>query len=137
MTVVKVNLYNVQAKRNLDSKGGQINLNNNVSLKEVNPMTFSSEGKKGLKFDFEFTCDYQPDLGNIVVNGQVFYVEESKLIDEIKESWDKDKRVPSAVMEQILNAALHKGNVQAIKTAEDVHLPSPLPLPKVAKGKKE
>ena len=34
-------------------------------------------------------------------------------------------------MEQIVNAALHKGNIQAIKISEDVSLPSPLPLPKV------
>ena len=34
-------------------------------------------------------------------------------------------------MEQIVNAALHKGNIQAIKISEDISLPSPLPLPKV------
>lgn len=136
MTIVKINLYQVKAERNLDSPGGQINLSNNVSLKDVQDMDFSQDGKKGLKFNFEFDCNYQPDLGKIEVAGQVLYVEEEKLINEIKESWDKDKRIPTTVMEQVINAALHKGNIQAIKIAEDINLPSPLPLPKVA-GKKE
>ena len=45
--------------------------------------------------------------------------------------WKKSKKIPMGVMEQIVNAALHKGNIQAIKISEDVNLPSPLPLPKV------
>tara|TARA_Y100000310_G_scaffold276489_1_gene293666 strand:- start:380 stop:790 length:411 start_codon:yes stop_codon:yes gene_type:complete len=136
MTVVRTNLHNVSAERKLDSPGGQISVKNNVSLKEVEDTDFNQDGKKGLRFNFTFDCDYKPDFGKIVVDGQVFYVEEEKLIKEIKESWDKDKRVPTTVMEEVLNAALHKGNIQAIKTAEDVGLPSPLPLPKVSKSKK-
>ena len=137
MTIVKINLHKVNSERNLVVKQGQINIKNNVSLKDVLPMDFDRDGKKGLKFNFEFDCSYDPELGKIEVGGQVFYVEEAKLIDEIKESWEKDKRVPNAVMEQVINAALHKGNVQAIKTAEDVGLPSPLPMPKVSQEKKE
>ncbi len=136
MTVIRVNLNKVNAERTLGAKVDQVSIKNNVSLKDVEAMDFDKDGKKGLKFGFTFDCNYEPELGKIEVAGQVFYVEEAKLVDEIKESWDKDKRVPTAVMEQIINAALHKGNIQAIKTAEDVNLPSPLPLPKVAKGKK-
>ena len=136
MAVVRTNLHNVSAERKLGSPGGQISVKNNVSLKDVEDTKFNQDGKKGLRFNFTFDCDYQPDFGKIAVDGQVFYVEEEKLIKEIKESWDKDKRVPTTVMEEVLNAALHKGNIQAIKTAEDVGLPSPLPLPKVSKEKK-
>ncbi|MBR9683495.1 hypothetical protein GOV03_03055 [Candidatus Woesearchaeota archaeon] len=135
MTIVKTNLVKVQAERNLGTKGGEISIKNNVALTNVEEMDFNEKGKKGLKFDFEFDCNYEPDLGKIEVGGQIFYIEEAKLVDEIKESWDKDKRVPTAVMEEVLNAALHKGNIQAIKTADDVNLPSPLRLPKVASKK--
>jgi acid phosphatase class B len=137
MPIVKVNLHKVNAERSLEVKAEQISIKNNVSLKSVDNLDFDKDGKKGLKFGFEFDCNYEPKLGKIEVGGQIIYVEEAKLVDEIKESWDKDKRIPTAVMEQVINAALHKGNIQAIKTAEDVNLPSPLPLPKVAKGKKE
>ncbi len=134
MTIVKINLHKVVAERNLEAQASQIKINNNVSLKNVDEMTFSAEGKKGLKFTFTFDCSYEPDLGKINVEGQVLFVEQAAKVDEIKKSWDKDKKVPMEIMEQIVNAALHKGNIQAIKISEDVSLPSPLPLPKVTRN---
>ena len=134
MGIVKINLHKVNAERNVDSKGGQIKINNNVSIKNVEDMSFSAEGKKGLKFTFAFNCKYEPDLGKIDVEGQVLFVEEEAKITEIKESWDKDKKIPVEIMEAIVNAALHKSNIQAIKISEEISLPSPLPLPKVRSG---
>src|SRR3989338_4694461 len=92
---------------------------------------FFVEGRRGLKFTFAFNCNYEPNLGKIEVEGQVFFVDEEKTIAEIKKGWEKDKKIPMDVMEQIINASLHKGNIQAIKISEEVSLPSPLPLPKV------
>jgi hypothetical protein len=137
MTIVKINLHKVHADRNLEAKGGQIKINNNVSIKDVEEMSFAAEGKKGLKFTFAFSCAYEPELGKIEVEGQVLFVDEEAKVDEVKASWDKDKKIPGDVMEQIINAALHKGNIQAIKVSEEVSLPSPLPLPKVKSEKKE
>lgn len=134
MTIVKINLHKLSAERNLDAKVGQVKINNNVSLKNVEEMDFSADNKKGLKFTFDFICNYEPELGKIVVEGQVIFVEEAKKVDEIKAGWEKNKKIPMEIMEQIINAALHKGNIQAIKISEDVSLPSPLPLPKVKPG---
>ena len=131
MTIVKINLHKVNAERNLNSKGGQIKINNNVSIKEVEDLAFSVEGKKGLKFTFAFNCIYEPDIGKIDVEGQVLYVDDEKKVKEIKKSWDKDKKIPMDIMEQIINASLHKGNIQAIKISEEINLPSRLPLPRV------
>src|SRR3989344_8016871 len=122
MTIVKINLHKVHAERNLNAKGGQIRINNNVALKDLEDLNFTADGKKGLKFTFGFTCDYEPNLGKIEVEGQVLYVDTEKAIDQIKKSWDKDKKVPMDIMEQIVNAALHKGNIQAIKISEEVSL---------------
>lgn len=131
MTIIKISLHKVNAERNLDSKGGQIKINNNVAIKEVQDLSFGVDGKKGLKFIFAFNCSYEPDMGHIAVEGQVFYVDDEKKIKDLKKSWDKDKKIPMDIMEQIINASLHKGNIQAIKISEDVSLPSPLPLPKI------
>ncbi len=131
MTIVKINLHRVLAERSLDAKGGQVKINNNVTLKNVEEMGFAVEGKKGLKFTFAFNCNYEPNLGRIEVEGQVFYIDDQKVVEDIKKGWAKDKKIPMEVMEQIINASLHKGNIQAIKISEEVSLPSPLPLPKV------
>ena len=134
MPIVKINIHKLNAERSLKAKGGQVKINNNVSIKDVEDMSFAVEGKKGLKFTFDFTCNYEPDLGKIAVEGQVLYVDEDKKIEDVKKSWDKDKKIPMEIMERIVNGALHKGNIQAIKISEDVNLPSPLPLPKVRPG---
>lgn len=131
MTIVKINIHKLKAERNLESAGGQIKINNNVSITNVEDLSFDVEGKKGLKFTFSFNCGYEPDLGRIEVEGQILFVDSASKIKEVKEGWEKDKKVPMEVMEQVVNAALHKGNIQAIKISEEVNLPSPLPLPKV------
>lgn len=131
MSIVKINIHKLVAERNLDSKGGQVNINNNVSLKNVEDGGYSDSTKKSLKFTFAFNCNYEPDLGKIEVEGQIFVVDEAKKIDEIKKDWDSEKKIPLALMEEIINASLHKGNIEAIKFSEEVSLPSPLPLPKI------
>lgn len=137
MTIVKINLHKVHAERNLESKSGQVNLNNNVSIKDVEDLTFNAEGKKGVKFTFAFNCAYEPALGKIEVEGQVLYVNDEKIVNEIKALWEKEKRLPMSVMEEVVNAALHKGNIQAIKISEEVNLPSPLPLPRLKTSEKK
>ncbi|HLD79422.1 MAG TPA: hypothetical protein VJA18_02585 [Candidatus Nanoarchaeia archaeon] len=134
MPIVKINVHKVNAERSLKAKGGQVKINNNVSIKNVEDLDFSVDGKKGLKFTFDFSCNYEPDLGKIDVEGQVLFVDEASKVDEVQELWKKSKKIPMGVMEQIVNAALHKGNIQAIKVSEDINLPSPLPLPKVKPG---
>ena len=131
MTIVKINLHKVNAQRNLESKGGQIKINNSVSIKDVEDLSFAVQGKKGLKFTFNFVCNYEPDLGKTEVEGQVVFVDDDQKVSQVKEGWDNGKKIPMDVMEQIINAALHKSNIQAIKISDDVNLPSPLPLPKV------
>ena len=131
MGIVKINLYKVVAERKLNAKGGQIRINNNVSIKDIEDLQFNIPGSSGLKFTFSFNCRYEPDLGSIDVEGQVFFTDTDEKIKSIKDQWDKDKKIPADVMERVVNAALHKGNIQAIKVSEEVSLPSPLPLPKV------
>ncbi len=134
MTIVKINLHKLVAERNLESPGGQININNNVSIKNIEDLSFDVDGKKGLKFTFAFNCNYEPEYGKIEVEGQILYVDTAAKIKGVKEGWESEKKIPMDIMEQIVNAALHKGNIQAIKISEEVNLPSPLPLPKVKTG---
>ncbi|MBT4446626.1 hypothetical protein HOA92_06680 [archaeon] len=135
MGIVKINLYKVVAERKLDAKGGQIRINNNVSIKDIEDLQFNIPGSSGLKFTFTFNCRYEPDLGSIDVEGQVFFTDTEEKIKEIRDQWKKNKNIPADIMERVVNAALHKGNIQAIKVSEEVSLPSPLPLPKVKTSK--
>ena len=56
MTIVRINLHKVCANRSLDAKGGQIKINNNVSIKNVEDQFFG-EGGSGIK-EWKPKCMY-------------------------------------------------------------------------------
>ncbi|MEK6983386.1 MAG: hypothetical protein AABX33_02335 [Nanoarchaeota archaeon] len=119
---------------------GKIDINNNVTIKEVQEDNFSlgkNKQQKVLRFIFEFTSKYEPDVGNILFEGDLLYMEEPKTANQILENWKKDKKLPKELMEGLLNTILTKCNVQALILSQQVNLPPPIPLPKVQMAQPE
>jgi len=113
---------------------GKIDINNNVSVKDIKEDDFSlGKDKKQnvLRFIFEFTSKYEPNVGNILFEGELLYMEEPKKAKEILADWKKDKKLPKDLMGSLLNTILTKCNVQALILSQQVNLPPPIPLPKV------
>ncbi len=113
---------------------GKIDINNNVSVKDIKEDDFSlGKDKKQnvLRFIFEFTSKYEPNVGNILFEGELLYMEEPKKAKEIMADWKKDKKLPKDLMGGLLNTILTKCNVQALILSQQVNLPPPIPLPKV------
>lgn len=137
MAIIGVNLTKVNAERK-DFAGGKISINNNVSILSVEEkdLSLGASKQKGLRFNFLFKCDYVPNVGNIDFEGNVMFLADADKAKAIKEGWDKKKEVPPEVMEPILNAALSKCNIQAIKLSDDINLPSPVPMPRLQRSDK-
>ena len=113
---------------------GKIDINNNVSIKDIkeDDFSFGKDKKQNvLRFIFEFTSKYEPNVGNILFEGELLYMEEPKMAKEILADWKKDKRLSKDLMAGLLNTILTKCNVQALILSQQVNLPSPIPLPKV------
>ena len=113
---------------------GKIDINNNVTIKNVQEDDFSFGKEKQqnvLRFTFEFTSKYEPAVGTILFEGDLLYLEEPKKIKEILSSWKKDKKIPKEIMTGLLNTILTKCNVQALILSQEVNLPPPIPMPKV------
>ena len=113
---------------------GKIDINNNVSIKDVQEDNFSlgkDKQQNVLRFIFEFTSKYEPNIGNILFEGELLYMEESKKAKEILNDWKKNKKLPKEMMAGLLNTILTKCNVQALILSQQVNLPPPIPLPKV------
>lgn len=116
-----------------ESKGTNIKVENNVSIKSVEEIDLglAKQSQKSLKFSFEFKAKFEPDFGEINLAGEVLLVEDDKKAKEILKEWKKEKKVSKDILPVILNAVLHKCNIQAILLSREVNLPSPIPLPKV------
>ena len=116
-----------------DVAKGNIDINNNVSIKDVVEDNFSlgKDKQNVLKFTFEFTSRYEPKVGNVTLEGELLYVEDPKKAKEILNNWKKEKKLDKDIMANLLNTILVKCNVQALILSQQINLPPPIPLPKV------
>ncbi len=112
---------------------GKIDINNNVTIKDVqeDSLSLGKDSQSVIKFIFEFTSKYEPSVGIILFEGELLYLEDSKKTKEILTSWKKDKKLSRELMAGLLNTILTKCNVQALILSQEVNLPPPIPLPKV------
>ncbi len=133
MTVIGVNIVKINAEKKNAAGVGRVGIKNNISVKELEEkdFNFGSAKQKGLRFVVEFNCRYTPNIGSIDLEGNVLFLESEEKVKEIKKEWKDKKQLPADVMEPILNAALNRCNIEALKISQDIGLPSPIPLPKV------
>ena len=112
---------------------GKIQVNNNVTLKDVEKTDLSiGTSKQGaVKFHFEFTAKYEPKLADMTILGFVTFMEKPEAITDMLEQWKKEKKLPKEVMSSVLNTIFSRCNVEALLFSREVNLPPPIPLPKV------
>lgn len=136
MAIVGFDFTKIDAEKKSLVKG-KIKINNNVSIKKVEGIDLSlgKEKKNSLKFSFEFSCKYEPELGFINLNGDVIYMEEANKVKEILDYWKKEKKLPKEVSNVVLNTILSRSNIKALIISQDINLPSPIPMPKVQMDK--
>ena len=132
MTIIGFNFTKIDVLR----KGrleGQINISNNVGIKDVreSKVELGKASQSGIRFTFEFSSSYEPDVGHINIEGEVIYVGSDKKVKDIASMWKKSKKVPQDVMTEVLANVLTKSNVEALILSRDVNLPPPIPMPKV------
>lgn len=132
MSIVGFNFNKIMVEKKT-MKEGKVNINNNVTIKEVESADLSLGKAKqdGVRFVFEFTSMYEPDFASMTLAGDVLFIDSEKNVKTILEDWKKKKTVPNEVMADVLNSILNRCNIQALVLARDVNLPSPIPLPKL------
>ncbi len=132
MAIVGLNFTKIQAEK-LESTKGKVNISNNVVVKDVEKSNLSlgNQTQDGLKFTFVYTSKYEPNFGNIELNGNLIFLEEPGKIEETLTKWSKEKKLPNDVMRETLNAILGRCNIQALIISKEINLPPPVPLPKV------
>ncbi|MBI4152995.1 hypothetical protein HY497_00595 [Candidatus Woesearchaeota archaeon] len=137
MTIVGVNIVKISAEKNINSTADKVGINNNITVKEVAEKDFSlgNAKQKGLRFRFEFNCKYTPDIGGIDLEGDVLFLGNEEQAKNITKEWKEKKRLPADMMEPVLNSALNKCNIEALKISQDINLPSPIPMPRIEHGK--
>ena len=131
MSIVGFNFTRISAQRKT-SVVGQVNINNNITLKDITEAKLGLAGQRGaLRVSFAFKSEYTQDLATLELEGDVLMLVESTKATTILDTWKKNRSVPKEVAEPLMNHILDRCNIQALLLAKDLNLPSPVPLPKV------
>ncbi|MCK4522362.1 MAG: hypothetical protein KAU20_07355 [Nanoarchaeota archaeon] len=128
MPIAAINFTKIKGERKKSVKG-EISIKNNVIITNVEKHVIGKQNT--IKFTFDFTSVFDPDIGSIMITGEVISIEDEKKADEIIAQWKKDKQLPKDIMAGILNNILLKCHVKALIISQDINLPPPLNLPKV------
>lgn len=132
MTIIGTSFTKMKVER----KGvvqGKLSISNNVSIKNIEEteMAIGTSRQKALKFTFEFISKYEPQTGEIILEGELLFIEKPEKVKEISDEWKKSKKVHKDVMAVILNNILTKCNIEALILSREINLPPPVQLPRV------
>ncbi|MEK6974228.1 MAG: hypothetical protein AABW41_03270 [Nanoarchaeota archaeon] len=117
----------VEKKKQVTEK---IEIKNNLGIKDIDLEKIPLNNiEEVLKFMFEFSLVYDPDIGNITINGTILYSDESKKLKDIQKEWKKNKKIDTKLLEMLLNNVLYRCHVKALTLAQEVNLPAHLNLP--------
>lgn len=132
MGIIGFNFSKINIERKGDIKG-RIDINNNISIKNVVRADFGlgKAKEKGLRINFEFSSDYKPDIASILIAGDILFLGEEKLNEEILKTWKKDKKIPKDVMKDLLNTVMVRCSIEAMILTKDLNLPPPVPIPRL------
>lgn len=138
MTIIGFNFKEIKVNRKEGVKG-RINIKNNVVITDIKEQDLSlgDKSQSALKFMFEFSSKYEPDSGEIILGGDLLFMESSNKTKEILDEWKKTKKVPKDIMAGILNTVLTKCNIEALILSQKVNLPPPIPLPSVKQAEEK
>jgi len=138
MTILGFNFNEIKVSKKEGIKG-KINIKNNVTIKDIQAqdLNLGDKSQNSLKFVFEFTSIYEPNMGEIILGGDLLFMESSEKTKKILEDWKKTKKVPKDVMMGVLSTVLTKCNIEALILSQKVNLPPPIPLPSIRQGEEK
>jgi len=129
---IDLKFRNLEAKRFSTIAGGPVNVHNNSTLTKVSKMN----GR--LSVNFVFSCNYEPSIGLIRIEGDLFLSDSKENIDGAIKVWERSgrKSLPTDMAEKVHNVIFSSCIVEAVILSKEVQLPAPIPTPSVSLDKK-
>lgn len=134
MGIVGFNIVKVDVEKMSTPQGG-MNIKNNVKMTDIGKADLSLGKTKqaGIRFSFLYTSDYEPNVGKLLIEGEVLTIEEEKKAQEVLKAWKNKQEINPEIMGNIMNGILEKCSVLGLIFSRELGLPPSIPLPKVGK----
>jgi len=131
MTIVGFSLKKILIDRKEDIKG-KVEVKSKINITDISEEKVELlPDKNVLRFDFEYTITYEPNLATIDFKGHTLILEEPKKAKEIIKEWKKGKKLEEDLRVRVYNVIFQKCNLKALELEEDFNLPPHLPLPRI------
>ena len=130
MPIIGMKFDSMQAKRENTPQKGEIKVNSTPRITSAKILTLPSISKKVLALNFDFVTTYSPDIGEVKISGEILYVHEDN--PKILKQWQSKKSLPEATNIEILNHLFRQCLLKVANIADDLQLPPPLAIPRVA-----
>ena len=130
MTVVGFNITSLKGETYPDKRqeNANININSNPRIIAVKKADIPVEGIADvLSIEFKFETSYDPRVGSIVVEGELFLQTDDS--DKVLELWDEKSALHESVLLDVMNTILRKSLVKVVQLADDLRLPPPVRFP--------
>ena len=129
MAVIGLRFKSFEAKRAGGKVTPQIKVNSVPKITGVAETDLPMLDKKAISVEFDFLTNYDPDIGNIKMTGEVYYL--AKDNKEVMKSWKDKKAVPEAMRVEVLNHLFRACLLKIANMADDLQLPPPMAIPRV------
>ncbi len=132
MQVIGFNFEKILAERKNQKAGGKIEIKSNINVKEISPEKVDLvKDKDVLKFSFEFTIDYTPEIAKILLAGSAIIMLEKDKAKEIMKKWKSGKKIVEDIRIPLFNMIMTKSNLRALQLEEELNLPTHIPMPRI------
>ncbi len=129
MSIISFNFDSFNAKKRKLIKG-DIKVSFSPHIKNVKYI--KNQDNDALLMNFEFVVVYEPKIADIIVRGNLCYqLKDRKLKKQILKNWEKDKKLPYSIVEEVMRIIFVKCLTKIIYLTDELQLPPPIPMPKM------
>jgi len=135
MPIIGMKFDSMEAKRERMVDKGEIKVNSTPRITSAKLISLPSINKKALALNFDFVTTYSPEIGEVKISGELLYMSEEN--PKILKQWASKKTLPENVNIEVLNHLFRQCLLKVANIADDLQLPPPLAIPRVAPKQKE
>lgn len=121
--IVGGRIISVEAKRNNDAEIRGLDIN--IAVDDV-----KADGEK-VDISYTYKVAYQEDVGSLTITGVLNAKEEPKSAREIADTWKKEKKLPDAFAELVLNTVNFTCGTNGTLVVRVVNLSPPMIPPRI------
>lgn len=133
LRILNINFTSINADRE-GVPQGNVKVNNNLSITNLEEANLGLEDtKKGIKITFSSTTQFEPDIAEIVLDGEMTLLGNSEEAQKLLDTYEEKGTIHEDYRTKLLNNMMNKCSLESILISRELNLPSPVPLPKMKK----